>query len=348
MKPFVRLCSLAAVSGSLLVNSPGLADAQTGSVPAPFPPPGKLVDIGGWRLHLHCTGEAKPGDPTVILEAGLGDFSVEWSLVQPRLSTFVRVCSYDRAGTGWSDLGPHPRTMHQIVYELHTLLEKARIGPPYVMVGHSYGGWLVRLYASKRGSDVAGMVLLEGGFDNPWRMVNGKLVRAEELATGKPIPPVKTSGPLTESEIPPDAMKQMKSGAAGLSRGANTSPRDNLPTDAQRMRTWVLSRWQHLAAHVNPVEAEELALLRAQRAKGGDPLADMPLIVVTRGLPDEDGPGGKVVELERRKKEHRELAESLSRNGRQIIADRSGHHVQLEQPEIVVSSVRDVVATTRK
>ena len=87
--------------------------------------------------------------------------------------------------------------MHQIVYELHTLLEKAGIGPPYVLVGHSYGGWLVRLYASKYRPDVVGM-LLEGGFDNPWRMVNGKLVRAEELATSKPIPPVKTSGPLTE------------------------------------------------------------------------------------------------------------------------------------------------------
>jgi pimeloyl-ACP methyl ester carboxylesterase len=238
--------------------------------------------------------------------------------------------------------------MNQIVYELHTLLGKAGIGAPYVLVGHSYGGWLVRLYAEKYPSDVAGMVLLEGGFDNPWRMVNGKLVRAEHLATGKPIPPVKTSGPLTEGDIPPDAMKQMKAGAAGLVRGANNSPRDNLPTEAQRMRTWVLSRWQHLAAAVNPVEAEELALLRAERAKGGHPLGDMPLIVVTRGLPDEDGPGGKVVELERRKNEHRELAESLSRNGRQIIADRSGHHVQLEQPEVAVSSVRDVIATMRK
>lgn len=284
----------------------------------------------------------------MILEAGLGDFSVEWSLVQPKLATFVRVCSYDRAGTGWSDVGPHPRTMHQIVYELHTLLGKAGVRPPYVLVGHSYGGWLVRLYGSKYRSDVAGMVLIEGGFDNPWRMLNGKLVRVEELATGKPIPPVKTSGPLTESEIPPEAMKQMRSGAAGLARGANNSPRDKLPTDAQQMRSWVLARWQHLAAAVNPVEAEELAFLRAERAKGGHPLGDMPLIVVTRGLADEDGPGGKVVELERRKKEHRELAESLSRNGRQIIADRSGHHVQLEQPEVVVASVRDVIATTRK
>jgi pimeloyl-ACP methyl ester carboxylesterase len=88
-----------------------------------------LVDIGGWRLHLYCTGEAKPAQPTVILEAGLGDFSLEWSLVQPKLATFARVCSYDRAGTGWSELGPHPRPMHQIVHELHLMLEKASVRP---------------------------------------------------------------------------------------------------------------------------------------------------------------------------------------------------------------------------
>jgi pimeloyl-ACP methyl ester carboxylesterase len=97
---------------------------------------------------------------------------------------------------------------------------------------------------------------------------------------------------------------------------------------------------------VNPVEAEELALLRAERTRGGHPLEDTPLIVVTRGLPDEDGPDGNVVELERRKREHREMAASLSRNGRQVITDQSGHHVQLEQPEVVISSVRDVIAKT--
>ena len=114
------------------------------------------------------------------------------------------------------------------------------------------------------------------------------------------------------------------------------------------MRSWVLSRWQHLAAHVNPFEAEELALLRSERERGGHSLGDMPLIVVTRGIADEDGPGGNVVELERRKKEHAELAASLSRNGRQVIAERSSHHVQVEQPDIVVASVREILAARRK
>jgi pimeloyl-ACP methyl ester carboxylesterase len=345
---FIRWWPFPVVFWIVLVQFATSAEGQTVSQSAPIPPAGQLVDVGGWRLHLHCTGEAQPSQPTVILEAGLGDFSVEWSLVQPKLATFVRVCSYDRAGTGWSELGPHPRTMQQIAYELHVLLEKAKVAPPYVLVGHSYGGWLVRLYASRYRSEIAGMVLLEGGFDNPWRMVNGTLVRAEELTTGKPIPDVKTSGPLRESDIPEVAMKQMQAGAKSLVRGANDPPRSQLPPDAQRVRTWVLSRWQHLAAAVNPVEAEELAILRKERASGNHPLGDMPLVVVTRGIADENGPGGNEVELERRKKEHAELAKSLSRNGRQVIAERSGHHVQIEAPEVVITSVRDVISQARK
>src|SRR5690349_5336558 len=148
--------------------------AQNESTP-PLPPPGKLVDVGGWRLHLYCTGEKRAGQPTVILEPGIGDFSVEWSLVQPGVAKYARVCSYDRAGDGWSDWGPHPRTYRQIVYELHTLLDKAGVKPPFVLVGQSYGGWLVRLYALTYPSDVAGMVLVDAGADDPWRMTKGIL-----------------------------------------------------------------------------------------------------------------------------------------------------------------------------
>src|SRR4029078_5584939 len=97
--------------------------------------------------------------------------------------------------------------MHQIVSELHTLLENAGVKPPLVLVGHSYGGWLVRLYASTYPTDVAGMVLVEAGADNPWRMMpDGKLVRSSELAKGEPIPAVKVSNPLRVSDIPPSAL----------------------------------------------------------------------------------------------------------------------------------------------
>ena len=137
--------------------------AQTASNAPPISAPGQLVDIGGWRVHLNCTGQAGASQPTVILEAGAGGFSVDWSLVQPEAARFARVCSYDRSGLGWSDLGPRPRTMRQTVWELHTLLEKAGVRPPYVLVGHSHGGTLARLYAFTYPSEVVGMVLVESG-----------------------------------------------------------------------------------------------------------------------------------------------------------------------------------------
>lgn len=122
----------------LIVCVSTVAQTQDTASSPPYPAPGKLVDLGGWRLHLNCTGEASASQPTVILEAGAGDFSVDWSLLQPRVARFARVCSYDRGGSGWSDLGPRPRTMHQIIWELHALLEKAGDRPPCVLVGHSW------------------------------------------------------------------------------------------------------------------------------------------------------------------------------------------------------------------
>jgi pimeloyl-ACP methyl ester carboxylesterase len=173
------------------------ARAQDTITPPPLPPPGRLIDVGGWRLHVNCAGETRTARPTVVLEAGAGDVSVDWSLVQPGIARFARVCSYDRAGSGWSNLGPRPRTMHQIVYELHTLLEKAGERPPYVMIGHSYGGVLARLYRMMYPADVVGMVLVEAGSDDPWRITSDRgVVRASALATGKAIPAVKTADPL--------------------------------------------------------------------------------------------------------------------------------------------------------
>jgi pimeloyl-ACP methyl ester carboxylesterase len=305
------------------------------------------VDVGGWRLHLNCTGDARPGQPTVILEAGAGDFSVEWSLVQPRVAEFARVCSYDRAGDGWSDLGPHPRTVHQIVYELHTLLVRAGERTPVVLVGHSYGGLLVRVYQSTYPAEVAGMVLVEAGADDPLRMMpDGTVVRASSLVTGQPIPPVKTAGPLRIEDIPPAALAQIRAGLADARQHANDPPRDKLPPDAQRMRSWTLGQVGHVVAAVNPVELEELAALREQRAATPYLLGDLPLIVITRGRPDETGPDAAAHKQEH-KADHAAVA-ALSHHGKQIFAEHSGHHVQLDEPQIVVSAIRDVAAAARK
>jgi pimeloyl-ACP methyl ester carboxylesterase len=325
----------------------GVAAAEHEATPPPFPPAGELVDVGGWRLHLDCTGEARGSQPTVILEAGIGDFSVEWSLVQPEVAEFARVCSYDRAGDGWSELGPHPRTFHQIVYELHTLLEKAGVKPPFVLVGHSYGGWLVRLYALTYPREVAGMVLVEAGADDPMRMkADGTLVHSSELATGKPVPAVKVSNPLRVSDIPPDALRQMKASGQAAAKHANEPPRDKLPPDAQRMRTWALAQIGHAAAGVNPFEFEELAELRSVRTKAEYPLGDMPLIVLTRGVSEEAGPDGKAMEEEHRR-DHAAMAK-MSRHGKLIVATKSGHHIQIEEPELVIQSIREVLAAAGK
>ena len=339
----IRGIAIACIAGVFA----GPAAGQESSDAPPFGPPGRLVDIGGWRLHLNCTGAAHPGRPPVILEAGLGDFSVEWSLVQPGVSKFAGVCSYDRAGDGWSDLGPYPRTYRQIVYELHTLLGRAGERSPVVLVGHSYGGWLVRLYQSTYPEEVAGMVLVEGGADDPWRMLsNGKLVRSSALTTGQPIPPIKPAGPLRIPDIPSDALAQIRAGLADARAHANDPPRDLLPPDAQRMRMWALGRVEHVVAGVNPVEYEELAQLRAQRGTRPYPLGDLPLVVITRGLPEETGPDGETREAEHRQ-DHAALA-ALSRRGRLVIADHSGHHVQLQQPQLVISIIHDVVARDRR
>jgi pimeloyl-ACP methyl ester carboxylesterase len=104
------------------------------------------VDVGGFRLHLNCIGR---GAPTVVLESGAGDFSFDWALVQPSVAELTRVCSYDRAGYGWSDPGPTPRTLEQLALELHALLERAGEKQPIVLVAHSFGGLIARTYPSR-------------------------------------------------------------------------------------------------------------------------------------------------------------------------------------------------------
>jgi pimeloyl-ACP methyl ester carboxylesterase len=315
--------------------------------PPPLAAPGRLVDVGGWKLHLDCTGATTAGAPTVILEAGAGDFSVEWSLVQPGVAKFARVCSYDRAGDGWSEMGPFPRTYRQIVYELHTLLDRAGERGPFVLVGHSYGGWLVRAYQAAYPAEVAGLVLLDGGSDDPARMLpDGKVVHASDLAKGTPVPPVKTSGPLTIAEIPADALAAIRAGLAEASATANEPPRDLLPDGAKRMRTWALGRVEHVVAAQNPAENEELAALRAARLKSDHSLGDLPLVVIVRGVAEETGPDAAKREADR-KADFARIA-AASRRGRLLVAGKSGHHIQLQQPDLVISTIREMLGQANR
>ena len=130
---------------------------------AATPPPGRLIDVGGHRLHLWCTGE---GAPAVILDTGLGGSSADWGLVQPEVAKFTRVCSYDRAGMGYSDRGPSPRTARRIASELAELLQRSGITGQIVLVGASIGGLNVRVFASDHPAQVAGLVLVDASHED--------------------------------------------------------------------------------------------------------------------------------------------------------------------------------------
>src|SRR6266571_5585633 len=174
MLVLVILLVLLAAGGLLYQGIASAVDASR------YPAPGKLIDVGGYRLHINCTGA---GRTTVILDAGLGGSSLDWSRVQPGVATFTRVCSYDRAGYGWSDSGPTPRTSERIVRELHTLLVKAGVPGPYVLVGHSFGGLNMRLYAYTYPQDVAGLVLVDSSHENDPTALKAIMDGQQQLST---------------------------------------------------------------------------------------------------------------------------------------------------------------------
>ncbi len=158
--------------------------AASGSAPAPL---GKLVDLGGHRLHVACSGK---GRPTVVVENGLGDFSFDWVLVQSRVSRFTRICTYDRAGYAWSDPGPKPRTFGQLNLELRDALARLGERGPYLLVGHSFGGPVVRNFALTYPADAAAVILVDSAFEGQRVGIGGKaIIRLGEDAKGRPIPP---------------------------------------------------------------------------------------------------------------------------------------------------------------
>src|SRR5262249_10819329 len=146
------------IAFSIAIAAPQVwASIQTTAGSQAPKPIGRLVSVDGHLIHINCSGK---GTPTVVLEAGAGAFSFDWALVQPKVSTFTRVCSYDRACQAWSELGPQPRTALQKVHELHSLLKAARIPGPYVLVGHSAGGFIARQFQAKYPKEVVGIVLV--------------------------------------------------------------------------------------------------------------------------------------------------------------------------------------------
>jgi pimeloyl-ACP methyl ester carboxylesterase len=277
------------------------------------PPSGELIDVGGYKMHLDCTGQ---GSPTVILESGLADTWLSWYKVQPEVAHFTRVCSYDRAGMGWSDPSPKPRNGQAIVEELHTLLRNAKIAPPYVMVGHSLGGMYVRLYTHDYPDEVSGVVLVDSSHPDQFERFPHELSVYNDQF-------LRTLGWKMET-MPlgiPRLMHWCGNGAAAL--------RPMLRTIDCQLGPWR----EHMA------EYRSLNVTDAQVRAAGT-LGDRPLVVLSHD-PGTQAYSPKMtpvwIELQT------ELTH-LSSNSSQVIAEGSGHMIQIDRPDLVIAAIQKVVA----
>jgi pimeloyl-ACP methyl ester carboxylesterase len=291
------------------------------------PPLGRLIDVGGRRLHLHCSGS---GAPTVVIEAGASAFAIDFALVQPEVAKATRVCSYDRAGSGWSDARPDVETPIGVVRDLRALLDAAGEKGPFVMVGASRGGLYVRLFQAEYAAAVTGLVLVDPAVED----------RLFTMYQGKPISIVSLTAEQYRSLAPQGAVsiptRQPQTGA----------PFDRLPPDLYARRVALDRRL--IAGMPATVSAEVVAesgageyamLSRLNTARTSTPtlLGDMPVVVLTRGLdasPDQQAAHATIAKL--------------SRNSRHTAVPGSYHEIHLSHPEAVITAILDVVSAVRE
>lgn len=286
------------------------------------PPPGQLVDVGGYHMHLYCTGQ---GSPTVVLDSGMGDNWLVWRKTQPQIARFAYVCSYDRAGLGWSDPSPQPRNSRVMAQELHTLLHNAGVPGPYVLVGHSLGGYNVRMYVNLYPTDVLGVVLVDSAHPDFNTRLSTKF-RQYAMDSNRKLDRIG----------------------------------DIIPFGIPRLLGWcgayppeVRSMARAVGCRVSPFREthEESAHFQedGEQVRGTRSLGNRPLVVVSRdpenlwtGLPtdvEEDfNQASEAMQVE--------LARLSSASSR-VIAKGSGHYVQIQRPDVVIEAVHNVVDQCR-
>jgi pimeloyl-ACP methyl ester carboxylesterase len=317
---------VAILAAGLLYQAIGLRRDRTR-----YAPTGRLVDIGGRRLHVYETGA---GAPTVVLEAGIAASSLSWSLVQPRIAEFARVVSYDRAGLGWSDASDQPCTPSQLARDLRALLTS--IPPPYILVAHSYGGLVVRRFAADYPDLTAGLVLVDPLHPSEWNapaeQQRATLTRAARLSRRGAL--------LARFGVVRFSLALLTRGqrflpllAARVSSGGGSSVTQRLATEVGKLPRAV---WPHVASHwSNPKSFQSMARylegLPASSAEmmTASPLDRVPVIVIT--APDCPAP--------------RRNPADIATNAVHIVAAGSGHWIQLDEPGLIVEAVHQLVAT---
>jgi pimeloyl-ACP methyl ester carboxylesterase len=284
-----------------------------------YPRPGGLIDVGGHQLHIYCTGE---GSPAVILEAAAGAFSASWAWVQSEIAKTTRVCSYDRAGLGWSEAGDRPFDPAHVPAELHALLSGGNVPPPYVLAGHSIGGVFVRLYAAEYPGEVAAVALIDA-------------THPDILSREDGAPPAAPSDMLTE--LVPWAAR------SGLLRitGALSSSVEGLPEPSRGAAASFLNRPDHLTRSGAEMRRLDQALELARQAGS---LGDRPLLILPAGIAS---PGQSAEDFNR----WRELQSSyvtLSSNSRLREVPDASHASMLTERESALFIARQITALVEK
>lgn len=309
-----------AVLVSVLLGSP--VSAATAALDAP----GRLVDIGGRRLHINCTGA---GAPTVVLESGASAFSFDWWFVQPEIAKSNRVCSYDRAGYAWSDPGG-PETPQNGAADLHALLTAAGERGPYVLVGASFGGAIVRWFQLEHPVEVAGLIFVDSTHeDDLFLGVNGKAMPIWAV-TQDQVQAMIPAGP-----IPEQPLRDAQTGAP-----FNILPPDLLTQHAEFELKLMTDRQHPTRDAVLAQMAGQVlsfATLHEHRLTEDHPLHDLPVVVLSRGAGLRDG----------LKAAHEDLA-AQSTNSRHLVVAGSGHEIHLFQPLVVIQAIQDVISLSRK
>jgi pimeloyl-ACP methyl ester carboxylesterase len=280
-----------------------------------------------------------------VLDAALGASSLSWSLVQPELARLSRVCSYDRAGFGWSDAGPMPRTAGRIADELRTLLDRGGVPPPFLLVGHSFGGLVVQIFAQRFRSDTAGMVLVDPAHAEDWvrpapkeQVLIERGVRlcrygviAARIGLARLVTVLVRSGRLT---IARGLVKAASRGALSKQDEAILAPVWKLPPDVRApfANVWSKPRFfQALGSQIGSISVSAAQVLEA--TSGG--FGDLPLITISSTNPGDY-----------RVRQQDALA-ARSTRGRHIKASNSGHWIPLDQPEVVIDAVKEILQAGR-